>query len=73
MKGLGAFGIVINGSVIYNDEKDRGVKRREDDFIHTEKLVIIDTNKHLRDVYNSINKASVKQLKKDIKALSLEK
>ena len=43
-----------------------------DAFLHTENFVLIDTNKHIRGIYNSLNRASLAQLMIDVKALKKE-
>lgn len=42
------------------------------DFLHTENFLLIDKNKHIRGIYNGLNRASVAQLIIDIKALQKE-
>jgi protein SCO1/2 len=44
-----------------------------DDFIHSEKLVLIDTQKRIRGFYSGTDEAEVNQLIKDIKKLALER
>lgn len=56
----------------YFVENDLGVKKSEDDFLHTENFLLIDKNKHIRGIYNGLNRASIAQLIVDIKALKLE-
>lgn len=53
----------------YFIEEDLGIKKTDDEFLHTENLVLIDENQHIRGIYNGINKTSVNQLIKDIKVL----
>lgn len=45
----------------------------EDDFIHTEKLVLIDKNGHIRGYYNGLDSNAVRQCATDIAVLHLEK
>lgn len=40
-----------------------------DEFLHTENFILIDKQKHIRGVYNSLNRASLAQLIIDIKSL----
>ncbi|MBC9931422.1 SCO family protein [Chitinophaga qingshengii] len=44
-----------------------------DDFVHTEKLVLIDKNRHIRGYYNGLDSNAVKQCATDIATLYLEK
>lgn len=56
----------------YFVENDLGVPKDISDFLHTENFLLIDKNKHIRGIYNGLNRASVAQLITDIKALKLE-
>lgn len=56
----------------YFIEENLGVDKSEDAFLHTENFVLIDKQKHIRGIYNGINKTSVKQLIADIKTLKKE-
>ncbi len=56
----------------YFVENDLGVTKSIDDFLHTENFLLIDKNKHIRGIYNGLNRASVAQLITDIKALKKE-
>lgn len=60
------------GRLSYFVEEDLGEPKGLDDFLHTENFVLIDKNKHIRGIYNGLNKASVAQLITDIKALQKE-
>lgn len=60
------------GRNAYFVEEDLGREKKEDDFLHTENFVLIDKNKHIRGIYNGLNKVSVKQLIEDIKTLLKE-
>lgn len=44
-----------------------------DDFIHTEKLVLIDKNGHIRGYYNGLDSNAIRQCANDIAVLHLEK
>ncbi|HEY1166410.1 MAG TPA: SCO family protein [Chitinophaga sp.] len=44
-----------------------------DDFIHTEKLVLIDKNGHIRGYYNGLDNDAIRQCANDIAVLHLEK
>lgn len=57
----------------YFVENDLGEPKNIDDFLHTENFLLIDKNKHIRGIYNGLNRASVAQLITDIKTLKLEK
>lgn len=56
----------------YFVENDLGEEKSIDDFLHTENFLLIDKNKHIRGIYNGLNRASIAQLIIDIKALKLE-
>jgi protein SCO1/2 len=56
----------------YFVEEDLGEPKGIDDFLHTENFILIDKNKHIRGIYNGLNKNSVKQLIADIKTLKKE-
>ncbi|MDO6603858.1 SCO family protein [Arenibacter palladensis] len=56
----------------YFVENDFGVPKDINDFLHTENFLLIDKNKHIRGIYNGLNRASIAQLITDIKALKLE-
>tara|TARA_R110002153_G_scaffold108564_24_gene249113 strand:- start:105 stop:767 length:663 start_codon:yes stop_codon:yes gene_type:complete len=60
------------GRKFYFVEEDLGEPKGLDDFLHTENFVLIDKNKHIRGIYNGLNKNSVRQLIADIKTLKLE-
>jgi len=53
-------------------EEDLGVNKDNDDFLHTENFVLIDKNKHIRGIYNGLNKTAVNQLIIDIHTLKKE-
>ena len=56
----------------YFVENDLGVPKDINDFLHTENFLLIDKNKHIRGIYNGLNRASIAQLITDIKALKSE-
>ena len=56
----------------YFVEEDLGLKKEVDDFLHTENFVLIDTKRHIRGIYNGLNKTSITQLIEDIKTLQKE-
>ncbi|OEJ99805.1 SCO family protein [Roseivirga misakiensis] len=57
------------GRKSYFVEEDQGLEKTEDEFLHTENFVLIDQNRHIRGIYNGLNKVSVAQLIADIKTL----
>ncbi len=60
------------GRDYYFVENDLGEPKAIDDFLHTENFLLIDKNKHIRGIYNGLNRASMAQLIIDIKSLLLE-
>lgn len=60
------------GRNAYFIEENMGIEKTVDDFLHTENFVLIDKNKHIRGIYNGLNKTSVQQLITDIKSLKTE-
>ncbi|GHC53584.1 SCO family protein [Ulvibacter litoralis] len=56
----------------YFVENDLGVPKSIDDFLHTENFLLIDKNKHIRGIYNGLNRASIAQLITDVKTLQAE-
>ena len=60
------------GRKFYFVEEDLGEPKGIDVFLHTENFVLIDRNKHIRGIYNSLNRASLAQLIVDVKALQKE-
>lgn len=60
------------GRKAYFVEENLGVEKDIDEFLHTENFVLIDKNKHIRGIYNGLNKTSVDQLIVDIKTLKAE-
>lgn len=53
----------------YFASEDLGNAQKANDFLHTESLLLIDKNKHIRGIYNGLNSGSVDYLIKDIKVL----
>ena len=52
---------------------DLGIEKEVDEFLHTENFVLIIVKKrHIRGIYNGLNKTSVKQLIVDIHTLKKE-
>jgi protein SCO1/2 len=60
------------GRKFYFVEEDLGEPKGLADFLHTENFVLIDKNRHIRGIYNGLNKNSVIQLIADIKTLKKE-
>ena len=56
----------------YFVEEDLGLEKDEDEFLHTENFVLVDKQKHIRGIYNGLNKTSVDQLISDLRALQQE-
>jgi len=56
----------------YFVEHDLGIPKDINDFLHTENFLLIDKNKHIRGIYNGLNRASIAQLITDVKALKKE-
>lgn len=57
------------GRKAYFVEEDLGLDKDPDDFLHTENFVLIDQHRHIRGIYNGLNKTSVNQLIADIRLL----
>lgn len=57
----------------YFVENDLGIPKDINDFLHTENFLLIDKNKHIRGIYNGLNRASIAQLITDVKTLKQEK
>ncbi|WP_339849555.1 SCO family protein [uncultured Dokdonia sp.] len=60
------------GRDFYFVENDLGEEKTIDDFLHTENFLLIDSNKHIRGIYNGLNRSSIAQLITDIQTLKLE-
>ncbi len=56
----------------YFVEENLGLEKEADEFLHTENFVLIDKNRHIRGIYNGLNKTSIRQLITDIKTLKGE-
>ena len=56
----------------YFVEEDLGLDKASTDFLHTENFILVDKRKHIRGIYNGLNKTSIQQLIADIKTLSKE-
>lgn len=60
------------GRKFYYVEEDLGEKSDTSIFLHTENFVLIDKNRHIRGIYNSLDPNSMTALKNDIKELKNE-
>ncbi|MFT4780369.1 MAG: protein SCO1/2 [Psychroserpens sp.] len=60
------------GRQSYFAEEDLGLDKTDEDFLHTENFVLIDQNRHIRGIYNGLNKTAVQQLIADVKTLKRE-
>lgn len=56
----------------YFIEEDLGVNKTDDDFLHTENFLVIDGQRHIRGIYNGLNKTEVSQLIADVRTLKHE-
>ena len=56
----------------YFVEENLGIDKDLDEFLHTENFVLIDKNRHIRGIYNGLNKIAIDQLIADIKTLKQE-
>lgn len=56
----------------YFASEDLGKFVDDEDFLHTENLVLVDKNRHIRGIYNGLNNRSVSHLIEDIKQLEKE-
>lgn len=57
------------GRKAYFVEEDLGNQRSDEDFLHTENFVLVDKNRHIRGIYNGLNKTSIRYLILDIVSL----
>lgn len=60
------------GRLDYFVEEDLGVNKDFEEFLHTENFILVDKNRHIRGIYNGLNKASINQLIADIYTLQSE-
>jgi protein SCO1/2 len=56
----------------YFASDDLGNIQNTDDFLHTESILLIDKNRHIRGIYNGLNSASMAYLIADIETLKIE-
>lgn len=57
----------------YFANEDLGEYVSNNDFLHTENIVLVDQNRHIRGIYNGLNKTSITHLIADVKTLQQEK
>ncbi len=60
------------GRNFYFVEEDLGLVKESSDFLHTENFVLVDGNRHIRGIYNGLNKTAIDQLIADIRTLEGE-
>ncbi|MGX1929744.1 SCO family protein [Flagellimonas sp. 2504JD4-2] len=60
------------GRFAYFVEEDLGIPKGDDDFLHTENFILVDQHRHIRGIYNGLNKTAISQLIADIKTLKKE-
>ncbi|MEO9967417.1 MAG: SCO family protein [Reichenbachiella sp.] len=60
------------GRNFYFVEENLGIEKSADDFLHTENFILVDSQKHIRGIYNGLNKTDIMQLIADIKTLKKE-
>lgn len=60
------------GRTAYFVDEDLGEPKGLEDFLHTENFILIDKNRHIRGIYNGLNKTAISQLIADIKTLKKE-
>ncbi len=56
----------------YFADEETGLKKNENDFLHTENFILLDYARRIRGVYNGTNPAEIERLLADIKVLKLE-
>ncbi len=57
---------------VYFANEDLGGTMSIDDFLHTENLLLIDENRHIRGVYNGLSNSAINNLISDIELLKKE-
>ena len=60
------------GRQAYFVGEDLGEVKTDEDFLHTENFVLLDGDRHIRGIYNGLNKTAVQQLIADIRSLKEE-
>ncbi|EPR69633.1 SenC [Cyclobacterium qasimii M12-11B] len=53
-------------------EEDMGLEKGPDDFLHTENILLIDGERHIRGIYNGLNKTAINQMIADVETLQAE-
>lgn len=61
------------GRSAYFVEEDLGEEKDLTEFLHTENIVLIDGDRHIRGIYNGLNTGSVTQLIADVQTLQGER
>lgn len=56
----------------YFVDENQGEDVGEEEFLHTENFVLVDQKRHIRGIYNGLNKASLQQLVADVERLKRE-
>lgn len=56
----------------YFAEEDLGFSKDSKEFLHTEHVILVDANQHIRGIYNGTLQLEMQQLAKDIKELKKE-
>ncbi len=56
----------------YFVDENQGEDVGEEEFLHTENFVLVDKQRHIRGIYNGLNKASLAQLVADVNRLKQE-
>ncbi len=56
----------------YFADEEAGIKKSDNEFLHTENFILIDAQQRIRGVYNGTNPAEVERLIEDIKVLKKE-
>lgn len=60
------------GHYAYFVDEDLGLSKEASGFLHTENFILVDKRKHIRGIYNGLNKTAIAQLIADIKTLKAE-
>ena len=56
----------------YFADENLGIRKGENDFLHTENVILVDKNLRIRGIYNGTLPLEINQLVEDIKTLKLE-
>lgn len=60
------------GRQAYFVEENLGIEKGLDEFLHTENFVLVDKNRHIRGIYNGLNKTDLETLIGDVQTLLKE-